>query len=69
MSDHRMDDRATGVRFLGEAKICPLASASRLAMRPTQPPMGNGGPFPRDKMLPGSDADHIPPPSVEVKNE
>jgi hypothetical protein len=32
-------------------------------------PMGNRGPFPRGKALPGRDADHSPPSNAEVKNE
>jgi hypothetical protein len=31
--------------------------------------MGTGGPFPRGKAWPGSEADHSPPSSANVKNE
>jgi hypothetical protein len=52
-------------------RIFPLASVSRPALGPTQPPvqMGTGGPFPGGKARPGRDADHSPPSSAEVVNE
>jgi hypothetical protein len=36
---------------------------------PVSYPMGTGGSLPWGKARPGSDADHSPPSSVEVKNE
>jgi hypothetical protein len=39
VSDYRLDDRASGVRSLAVAKDSSVASASRLALRPTQPPV------------------------------
>jgi hypothetical protein len=50
-------------------RIFLLAPASRLALGPTQPPVGTGGPFPLGKVRPGHDADHSPPSSAEVKYE
>jgi hypothetical protein len=54
--------------------IFPLASESRPALRPTQPPIqmvpgGGGGPLPEGKARPGCDADPSPQSSAEVKNE
>jgi hypothetical protein len=43
--------------------IFPLATVSRPALRPTQPPVPGG------KALPKRDADHSSPSSAEVKNE
>jgi hypothetical protein len=39
VSDYGLDDRAIGVRFPAGAKIFPLASVSRPALGPTQPPL------------------------------
>jgi hypothetical protein len=39
MSDYRLDDRMIGVQSLVEAKDFSLASVSRPALRPTQPPI------------------------------
>jgi hypothetical protein len=52
-------------------RIFPLASVSRPALGPTQPPVQwvLGGPFPGGKARPGRDADHSPPSSAEVENE
>jgi hypothetical protein len=51
--------------------IFPLASVSRPALRPTQPPVQwvPGGYFPLGKARLGCDAKHPPPSSAEVKNE
>jgi hypothetical protein len=38
-------------------------------VHPAPYPMGTGGPFPGGKARPGSDGDHSPPSSAEVKNE
>jgi hypothetical protein len=52
-------------------RIFPLASVSRPAMGPTQPPVQwvPGSPFPKAKVRPGCNADHSPPSSTEVENE
>jgi hypothetical protein len=52
-------------------RIFPLASVSRLALGPTQPPVQwvPGVLSPGVKARPGRDADHSPPSSAEVKNE
>jgi hypothetical protein len=66
VSDYGLDDPRQGQR------IFPLASVSRPALRPTQPPVPgvlSPGPFPQVKARPGRDADHSPPSSAEVKNE
>jgi hypothetical protein len=40
VSDYGLDDRAIGVRYPGGAKdFFPIASVSRLALEPTQPPV------------------------------
>jgi hypothetical protein len=39
VSDYGLDDRAIGVRSPAEAKDFPLASVSRPALGPTQPPV------------------------------
>jgi hypothetical protein len=50
--------------------IFPVASMSRQALWPTQPPVQLVlGVFPRAKARPGRDADHSHPSSAEVKNE
>jgi hypothetical protein len=38
-SDYKLDDRMIRVRSPAEAKDFPLTSISRLALRPTQPPV------------------------------
>jgi hypothetical protein len=56
-------------------RIFLLASASRPAMGPTQPPAqwvsggGGGRYFPGGKARPGRDADHSTPSGAEVENE
>jgi hypothetical protein len=51
--------------------IFPLASVSRQALGPTQPPVQwvLRGRFPGAKARPGRDADHSPQSSAEVENE
>jgi hypothetical protein len=59
------------IRVQSPARILfPLASVSKPALAPTQPPIQwvPGVLFPRVKRGPG-DADHSPPASTEVKNE
>jgi hypothetical protein len=52
-------------------RILPLASMSRPALRPIQPPIHwvLGGPYLGGKARPRRDADHSSPSSAEVKNE
>jgi hypothetical protein len=52
-------------------RIFPLASVSRPALGPTQPPVQwvTGVLLPGGKARPGRDAGHSPPSSAEVKNE
>jgi hypothetical protein len=52
-------------------RIFPVASVSRPALGPTQPPVQwiPGVLSPGVKARPGRDADHSPPSSVEVENE
>jgi hypothetical protein len=68
---YRLDYRGIEVRFPAEAKgFFPLASVSRPALGPTQPPvMGTGDLFPGAKARPGREADHSPQSSAEVENE
>jgi hypothetical protein len=48
VSGYGLDDRAIGVQSSVEAKIFPVASVSRPALGPTQPPVQWGsGSFPR----------------------
>jgi hypothetical protein len=71
VSDYGLDDRAVGVRSPVGAKDFPLASVSRPALGPTQPPVQwvLGVLYPGVKAQPGRDADHSPPSSAEVENE
>jgi hypothetical protein len=72
VSDYGLDDRAIGVRSpAGTKDFFPLASVSRPALGPTQPPVqsGPGVLSPGVKARPGRDADHSPPSSTEVENE
>jgi hypothetical protein len=71
VSGYGLDERAIEVRSPAEAKgFFPLASVSRPALGPTQPPVQwvmrvlSPG-----KARPGRDADHSPPSSAEVENE
>jgi hypothetical protein len=53
-----------------DERIFPLASVSRPALGPTQPPVQwVSGVLSRDKARPERDADHSSPSSAEVKNE
>jgi hypothetical protein len=69
--DYGLDDRAIGVRFPAGQRIFPVASVSRPALGPTQPPVRwvSGLLSLGVKARPGRDADHSPPSSVEVENE
>jgi hypothetical protein len=71
VSDYGLDDRAIEVRSPAGAKDFPLASVSRPALGPTQPPVQwvPGVLSPGIKARPVRDADHSPPSSVEVENE
>jgi hypothetical protein len=71
VSDYGLDDRAIGVRSPAGQRIFPLASVSRPALRPTQPPIQwvPGVLSPGVKARPERDADHSPPSSAEVINE
>jgi hypothetical protein len=70
VSDYGLDDRAIGFDPRQGQRIFSLASVSRPALGPTQPPVQwVPGSFPRGKARPGRDADHLPPFSAEVVNE
>jgi hypothetical protein len=71
VSDYGLDDRAIGVLFSAGQRIFPVASVSRPALGPTQPPVQwvPGVLSPGVKARPGRDADHSPPSSAEVENE
>jgi hypothetical protein len=72
VSDYGLDYRAIGVRFpAGTNNFFPVASVSKPALGPTQPPVQwvSGVLSPGVKVRPGRDADHSPPSSVEVEND
>jgi hypothetical protein len=71
VSDYGLDDRAIGFDPQWGQRIFPLASLSRPALGPTQPPVQwvPGVLFPGVKARRGRDADHSPPSSAEVENE
>jgi hypothetical protein len=69
VSDYGLDDRVIGFRSPAGQRIFPIASLSRPALGPTQPPVQwvPGGPFPGAKARPGHDADHSPLSSAKVE--
>jgi hypothetical protein len=68
VSDYGLGDRGS-IPGRGK-KIFPLASVSRPALRPTQPPVQwVPGVLSSDKARAGRDADHSSPSGAEVKNE
>jgi hypothetical protein len=71
VSDYGLDDRAIGFDSRRGQRIFPLASVSRPALGPTQPPVQwvPGALSPGVKARPGRDSDHSPPSSAEVVNE
>jgi hypothetical protein len=60
VSDYILD--AIDVQSLSMARDCSsnLCVQTGSGAHPASYTMGNGGPFPRDKVRPGSDADHSP---------
>jgi hypothetical protein len=64
-------DWTTGVRSPTEAEnfSSSLCVQTGSGAHPASCTLGNGGPFPEGKALPGRDFDHSPPSSAEVKNE
>jgi hypothetical protein len=66
VSDYGLDDRAMGFDSRRGQRIFPVASVSRPALGPTQPPVQW---VPGVKARSGRDADHSPPSSAEVENE
>jgi hypothetical protein len=71
VSDYGLDDQAIEIRFLIGAEDFSFSSCVQTGSgaHPASYPMGTGGPFPGGKAGPGSDADHSPPSSAEVKYE
>jgi hypothetical protein len=70
VSHYGLDDRAIRVRSPAGAKdfSSNLCVQTGSGAHPASYPMGTGS-FPRGKARPGSDADHSPSSSDEVKNE
>jgi hypothetical protein len=68
VSAYGLADQAIEVRSPAEASS-NLCVQTGSGVHPASCTMGTGGPFPRDKARPGSDADHSPPCSAEVVNE
>jgi hypothetical protein len=68
VSDYGLDDLAIGVQSLAEAKdfYCSLCVQTGSGAHQASYPMGTGGPFPRDKALPGHNSDRSLPTSAEV---
>jgi hypothetical protein len=71
VSGYGLDDRAIEVRSPAGARIFPIASVSRPALEPTQPPVQwvPGVLSPGVKARPRRDADHSTPSSAEIENE
>jgi hypothetical protein len=55
-------DWTIGVRSPAGQRVFPVTSVSRMALRPTQPPVQ----WVPEVVCPGRDTDHSPPPSAEV---
>jgi hypothetical protein len=68
VSDYGLDDRAIRVRSPAGANdfSSSLCVQTGSGAHPASCTMGTGGPFPRDKVRPGRDADHSPPSCAEV---
>jgi hypothetical protein len=61
VSDYRLENRVIGVRSPAGAKVFPVNSVSRPALRPTHPPIQLvRESFPGGKARPGPEADHSP---------
>jgi hypothetical protein len=67
VSDYKLDNRVTGVRYLAEAKnfFCSLCVQISSEAHPASYPMGTIGPFPEAKLSQGM----ILTANAEVKNE
>jgi hypothetical protein len=64
-----LDDRGSRVRFLAGLGIFLFTTASRMALRSTQPPIQwVPGALSMGVKWPGGEADHSPPSSAEVKS-
>jgi hypothetical protein len=71
VSDYGLDDQVIEVRSptgVEDFSSSPCVQTGPGA-HPASYPVGTGGSFPGGKARPGSDADHSPPSSAEVKNE